>query len=80
MFKTLQNKDEIEDSTKAENNSLNKVDKKIEKEMKEKEKPIHPKLIFEKLKTKKKLNPKNFRKPTPEKDGVKKMGVVIDDY
>ena len=35
MFKALQNKDEIEESSKIENNTLNKVDKKIEKEINE---------------------------------------------
>ena len=47
MFKALQNKDEIEESSKIENNTLNKVDKKIEKEIKQKEKPINPKDIFD---------------------------------
>lgn len=68
MFKALQNKDEIEESSKIENNTLNKVDKKIEKELKQKEKPINPKMIFDNLKTKKPISNKKFRKPTPEGD------------
>lgn len=68
MFKALQNKDEIEESSKIENNTLNKVDKKIEKEIKQKEKPINPKMIFDNLKTKKPISNKKFRKPTPEGD------------
>ncbi len=78
MFKKLQNKDELEEATKLENNSLNKVDKKVEKELKEKEKPINPKFIFDNLKTKK-LSNKNYRKPTPEGEGNKKI-ITINDY
>lgn len=79
MFKTLQNKDEIAEATKLENNSLNKVDKKIEKELKEKEKPINPKFIFDNLKSKKNISNKNFRKPTPEGEGNKQI-ITINDY
>tara|TARA_R110001592_G_scaffold37617_1_gene125281 strand:+ start:1075 stop:1317 length:243 start_codon:yes stop_codon:yes gene_type:complete len=80
MFKSLQNKDEIADSTKLENNSLNKVDKKVEKELKQKAKPINPKMIFENLKTKKSISNSKFRKPTPDGEGKNMKIITIEDY
>ena len=52
MFKKLQHKDEIAESCKLKGASLNKVEKKLKKEILEKKKPIHPKYIFNDLKKK----------------------------
>ncbi len=77
MFKNLQNKDEIVESTKLKNNSLKKVDDKAEKQIKESKKPIDPKYIFEGIKTK--VKGKKFRKPTPDDESKMKI-IEIKDY
>ena len=78
MFKKLQHKDEIEESCKPKGASLNKVEKKIKKEILEKNKPIHPKYIFNDLKKKVKKN--KYRKPKPKENEKTKLNITIDDY
>jgi len=77
MFKTLQNKDELVEATKLKNNSLKKIDDKADKKIKESEKPINPKFIFEGIK--KKVSDKKFRKPTPADESKMKI-IEIGDY
>ena len=78
MFKNLQNIDELEMSHKKNGSSLNKVEKHIKKEIIEKAKPINPKYIFEKIKTKNIID-KRYRKPTPSEDQKAKI-TFIGDY
>lgn len=77
MFKTLQNKDELEEQHHG-NGSLAKMDKLTKKEILEKEKPINPKYVFD-GKIKKKLNNKQFRKPKPSNDEKPKI-INLYDY
>ena len=77
MLKNLIQKDEIEETHKPNNASLNKMEKKVKKEVIEKEKPINPNFIFEGLK--KKVPNKKFRKPKPTGD-VKPKVEFIGDY
>ncbi len=77
MFKKLSNIDEYEQQSKKNGESLNKVNKKIKKEIKQNEKPVHPKFIFE-GKIKKKINNKNYRKPKGNNDEKKPL-ITIDE-
>lgn len=71
MFKTLINKDELEEQHYGKG-SLHKMDKLTKKEILEKEKPINPKYVFD-GKIKKKLNDKSYRKPKPTNDEKPKI-------
>ncbi len=78
MFKTLANVDEIENSHKKNGSSLNKVEKKVKKEVIEKTKPINPKYIFKDLK--KKVPNSKYRKPKPSENEKPKLNIFIGDY
>lgn len=78
MFKTLSNVDEIENSHKLKGASLNKVEKKIKKEVIEKQKPINPNFIFKDLK--KKVKTSKYRKPKPNDNEKPKLNIFIGDY
>jgi hypothetical protein len=77
MFKTLINKDELEEQFNGKG-SLAKMDKLTKKEILEKEKPIHPKYIFEKT-PKKKLPNSKYRKPKPPPSDKPKI-INLYDY
>ncbi len=77
MLKNTFGKDEIEEAHKPNNASLSKMEKKIKKEVIEKEKPINPNFIFEGLK--KKVSTRKFRKPKPP-DTTKPKVEFIGDY
>ena len=76
MFKTLINKDELEEQHSGKG-SLGKMDKLTKKEILEKEKPINPKYVFD-GKIKKKLNNKNYRKPKPTNEEKPKVHNLYD--
>ncbi len=78
MFKSLSNIDEIENSHKLKGSSLNKVEKKIKKEIIEKEKPINPTFIFKNLK--KKITNSKYRKPKPSESEKPKLNIFIGEY
>ena len=77
MLKSLIQKDEIEESHKLNNSSLSKMEKKVKKDVVEKEKPINPNFIFDGLK--KKVSNKKFRKPKPD-ENKKPTIEFIGDY
>lgn len=77
MFKTLINKDELEEQHYG-NGSLAKMDKLTKKEILEKEKPINPKYVFD-GKIKKKIDNKKYRKPKPSHDEKPKI-INLYDY
>lgn len=76
MLKTQFQKDEIEEAHKANNASLSKMEKKVKKEVIEKEKPINPNFIFEGLN--KKVSNKKFRKPKPDEKTKPKIEFIGD--
>ena len=78
MFKNLSNVDELENSHSLKGASLNKVEKKIKKEIVEKKKPINPNFIFKDLK--KKVKNSKYRKPTPPDNEKPKLNIFIGDY
>tara|TARA_R110001632_G_scaffold182409_1_gene302501 strand:- start:1041 stop:1277 length:237 start_codon:yes stop_codon:yes gene_type:complete len=78
MFKSLSNIDEIENSHILKGSSLNKVEKKIKKEIIEKEKPINPNFIFKNLN--KKVKNSKYRKPKPSENEKPKLNIFIGDY
>jgi len=80
MFKTLVNINELEEQHKLNGFNLNKnFEKKVKKEIKEKDKLINPKQIFEKKP--KNMKPKgNYRfSHIDDKKGTKKMAIKEDD-
>ncbi len=76
MLKNIIHKDEIEESHKPNNASLSKMEKKVKKEVVEKEKPINPNFIFEGLN--KKVSNKKFRKPKPDEKTKPKIEFIGD--
>jgi len=81
MFRVLNNRDEYADQTKVKDNSLHKIDKKVEKQLRDEEKPIHPKYIFEKQpKNTKKLSSKKYRKPKPDPESNSSKLITINDF
>lgn len=78
MFKNLQHVDELEQSHKKNGASLTKIEKQVKKEIIEKEKPINPTYIFEKLKPKK-IKGRKYRKPKPDETTKPKV-TFIGDY
>lgn len=78
MFKTLTNKDELEEQHKFGTGSMSKIDKMTKKEVMEKEKPLDPKFIFDgKIKDKNKKS--KYRKPKGD-DIVKKPLITLNDF